>query len=82
MAIWKLVVLVESPFVIIPQVAKQSKIFFIGNSIFVLLLYVLSNMLESSISINALLYAGIFVQCINLLVYYFYTKRLLNAKNQ
>lgn len=82
MAIWKLVVLVESPFVIIPQVAKQSKIFFIGNSIFVLLLYVISNMLESSFSINALLYAGIFVQCINLLIYYFYTKRLLNAKNQ
>lgn len=74
---WKLVVLVESPFVVIPQAAKVSWIFFLGNGLYVLVLAVLAEQLRGAFGVLSITVAAIIAQFSNLGIYYWYTKGLM-----
>jgi Na+-driven multidrug efflux pump len=78
LSLWKLVVLVESPFVIIPQAAKVSWIFFIGNGAYIVFLFLLGEVFHQSQGALGIAVAGIIAQLSNLGIYYWYTRQMMS----
>jgi O-antigen/teichoic acid export membrane protein len=80
LAIWYVIIMAESAFVSVGMASKNSKIFILTNSIFILVYFTLSLLLVKSLGIFAIPIAAVIGQIINFIIYSNYTFKLLGIK--
>ncbi len=80
LAVWYVIIMAESAFVSVGMASKNSKIFILTNSIFILVYFTLSLLLVNSLGIFAIPIAAVIGQIINFIIYSNYTFKLLGIK--
>jgi len=78
LSLWYTIILIESIFVIISVVSKDSKIFILTNAIFIVVYFMLSWILKEFIGVYAIPLAAIIAQLVNFILYVKYALKKLN----
>jgi len=79
LSLWQLVVLVESPFVVVGVAAKKSGIFIITNSMFIAIYLITSLLLVKLVGIYAIPFGAAIGQIVNLVFYMSFCLTLLQV---
>lgn len=80
LAIWYIIIMAESAFVSVGMASKNSRIFIITNTIFILVYFSLSILLVNKVGIFAIPIAAVVAQLINFIIYSNYSFKILGIK--
>ncbi len=80
LAVWYVIVMAEGAFVSVGMASKNSRIFIVTNSIFIIVYFSTSLLLVKSLGIFAIPVAAVIGQSINFILYSRYTFKLLGIK--
>jgi Na+-driven multidrug efflux pump len=80
LAVWYVIIMAEGAFLSVGMASKNSKIFILTNSIFILVYFIGSVLLVNSLGIFAIPVAAVMGQLINFIVYSNYAFKLLGIK--
>ena len=80
LAVWYILIMIESSFVSVGVASKNSRVFITTNTIFIIIFFCLSFLLKNSIGVFAIPAAAIIGQIINFGLYSIYGLKLLGIK--
>jgi hypothetical protein len=80
LVLWQTVIILESPFVGVGISSKNSKIFILTNSIFIMLFCLMAIILKGSIGIFSVPIAAFFAQMVSISIYSLYALMLLKVE--
>ena len=78
LSLWYTIILIESIFVMISIVSKDSKIFILTNTLFIIVYFILSWILKNVVGVYAIPLSAVIAQLVN---FAFYTKHALKKLN-
>lgn len=80
LALWQLIIIIESPFAAVGISSKNSKLFTIVNSIFIVLFFLMVIVFKRYVEIFSLPIAAFFAQTVSFSIYTLYALMLLNVE--
>jgi len=80
LAVWQLIIIIESGYVTVLVTNKSSLIFLMANGLFSVMYYLLSITLTEPFGMYGIVYGLLISQIINFIIYAFFAKRVLSKK--